>query len=174
MNNKLEIFVGLPKITAEVAIELAYYWRVAGGDSKGIIDNLGRLKYGANGENIWDRPCAAKNFKLMKEAFEGTENPMVKVEEDRITVDFSKLQYNLGFIKEIQAKYGLGVCDSDRGLMFYEPKVSNGTNWFLESEWRFRRVTVADLGLREGRQSAISANMNNPETAEWKTLYFAA
>ena len=171
--NKLPIFVGQPDMTADAAMELAYYWRKTG-DAVGIIDNRGYLKYGANGKNTWERPCANKNFELLKETFEGSETPAVKVEEDRITVDFSKLQYNLDFIKGIMEKYGLGVCDSDRGLMFYEPKVSNGKNWFLESTWRFRRVTVADLGLHESRLSALAANMENPLTAEWMTLYFAA
>lgn len=171
--DKLPIFRELPSITADAAMQLAYYWRKVG-DAVGIIDRRGYLKYGADGQNVWERPCADQNFKLLKETFEGSDNPAVKVEEDRITVDFSKLQYNLDFIKGMMETYGLGVCDSDRGLMFYEPKVSNGTNWFLESTWRFRRVTVADLGLRNSRLSAIAANMNNPQTAEWMTLYFAA
>lgn len=171
---KLPIFEGLPEITADAAMELAYYWRVAGGDAVGIIDNLGCLHYGKNGQDTWERPIADRNFKILKEAFWGSENPAILVKENRITVDFGKLQYNLSFVKDIMQKYGLGVCDSDRGLMFYEPKESNGTIWYLESDWRFRRVGVKDLGLTESRLSALSANMENPRTAEWKTLYFAA
>ena len=118
--NKLPIFVGnLPPITAEEAIELALYWRVAG-DAVGIIDKDGCLRYGEN--SVWGRPMADKSFKKLKEAFKGSESSAVKVEEDRITVDFSKLQYNLELVKALVAKYNLGVCDSMRGLMFYVPK----------------------------------------------------
>lgn len=169
--NKLPIFVGnLPSITAEAAIELAYYWRVAG-DAVGIIDEKGCQWYGDN--SVWGRPMANKSFKILKENFEGSESSVVKVEENKITVDFSKLQYNLEWVKELVAKYQLGVCDSMRGLMFYEPKNNNKTLWDFESEWRFRHVTVEDLGFKESRTSVISPNQNNPRTAEWKTLYFA-
>ena len=171
MNNKLPIFEGdLPPITAEAAIELAFYWRVAG-DDVGIIDENGCLRY--DGNNIWGRTMADRSFKILKEAFKGSESPAVKVEKHQITVDFSKLQYNLAWVNELVAKYHLGVCDSMRGLMFYEPKNTNGTPWYLESEWRFRRVSVKDLNLKESRISAISPNQSNPRTAEWKTLYFA-
>ena len=169
--NKLPIFVGnLPPITADVAIELALYWRVAG-DDVGVIDEKGCLRYGEN--SIWGRPMADKSFKALKEAFEGCESSAVKVEENHITVDFSKLQYNLEWVKELITKYQLGVCDSMRGLMFYEPKNTKENLWYFESEWRFRRVTVNDLGIKESRVSAISPNQGNPRTAEWKTLYFA-
>ena len=168
---KLPIFVGnLPPITANVAIELALYWRVVG-DAVGVIDENGCLRYGEN--CVWWRPMANKSFKALKEAFEGSESSVVNVEEHQITVDFSKLQYNLEWVNELVAKHHLGVCDSMRGLMFYEPKNSNGTIWYLESEWRFRRVTVKDLNLNESKISAISPNQGNPRTAEWKTLYFA-
>lgn len=173
MKKRLEIFEGLPAITAEAAIELALYWRVAGGDAEGVIDNLGQLHYGDNGKDIWVRPCARRNYNILKEAFEGCNNLAVQVEGDRITVDFSKLQYNLDFIKAIMENYGLGVCDSDRGLMFYEPKTSQGTRWFLQSDWRFRRVEVKDLGDLVSKLSPISAYMESPETAEWRNLYFA-
>ena len=66
--NKLPIFVGQPDMTADAAMELAYYWRKTG-DAVGIIDNRGYLKYGANGKNTWERPCANKNFELLKETF---------------------------------------------------------------------------------------------------------
>lgn len=169
--NKLPIFVGnLPPITAEAAIELALYWRVAG-DAVGIIDEKGCLRYDEN--SVWGRPMASRAFKILKEAFDECESSAVKVEENQITVDFAELQYNLEFVKELVTKYHLGVCDSMRGLMFYEPKNANGTLWYFESEWRFRRVSVKDLGLKESRISAISPNQENPRTAEWKTLYFA-
>ena len=159
-----------PPITAAAAIELALYWRVAG-DAVGIIDEKGCLLYGEN--SVWGRPMADKSFKALKEAFEGCESSAVKVEENRITVDFSKLQYNVEWVKALVEKYELGVCDSMRGLMFYEPKNASGTLWYFESEWRFRRVTVKDLGLKESRTASISPKQDNPRTAEWKTLYFA-
>lgn len=169
--NKLPIFVGnLPPITANAAIELALYWRVAG-DAVGIIDQKGYLRYGEN--SVLGRPMADKSFKLLKEAFEGSESSVVKVEENQIMVDFSKLQYNLEWVKALVAKYHLGVCDSMRGLMFYEPKNTSGNFWYFESEWRFRHVTVKDLNLTESRISAISPNLEDSRTAEWKTLYFA-
>lgn len=168
---KLPIFVGnLPPITAQAAIELALYWRVAG-DDVGIIDEKGCLRYGEN--SIWGRPMASKSFKVLKEAFDGCESLAVKVEGNQITVDFAKLEYNLEWVKELVARHQLGVCDSMRGLMFYEPKNTNENIWYFESEWRFRRVTVKKLGLEESRVCAISPNQGNPHTAEWKTLYFA-
>ena len=167
--DKLAIFVGLPAITAEAAMELAYYWRVTG-DAVGIIDENGHLRYG---ENFWGRPMADKTFKVLKEAFQESDTPCVTVEENQIKIDFSMLQYNLEFVKELVEKYHLGVCDSMRGMMFYEPKSANGAEWYFESEWRFRHVEVKDLGLSESRISAISPNQENPRTAEWKTLYFA-
>ena len=169
--NKLPIFVGnLPPITAKAAIELALYWRVAG-DAVGVIDEKGYLWYGEN--SVWGRPMADKSFKDLKEAFEGCESSVVKVEEDKVTVDFSKLQYNLEFVKALVAKYHLGVCDSMRGLMFYEPKNTSGNLWYFESEWRFRHVTVNDLNLTENKIVSISPEQEDPRTSEWKTLYFA-
>lgn len=167
--NRLPIFVGLPPVPVGAAIELAYYWRVAG-DAEGIIDNKGHLQHG---DEFWGRPLAEKAFKALKEAFEGSNSSCITVKENQIKIDFSKLQYNLEWVKMLVEKYGLGVCDSMRGLMFYEPKNTNGTPWYLESEWRFRRVTVKDLNLFESRIIAISPNQENPRTAEWKTLYFA-
>jgi hypothetical protein len=169
--NKLPIFVGnLPPITAKAAIELALYWRVAG-DAVGIIDKDGCLRYDEN--SVWGRPMADKSFKTLKEAFDGCESSVVKVEEHQITVDFSKLQYNLEWMKVLISKYHLGVCDSMRGLMFYQPKHTNGNLWYLESEWRFRHITVKDMNFTVNRICAISPNQENPRTAEWKTLYFA-
>ena len=78
--DKLPIFRELPSITADAAMQLAYYWRKVG-DAVGIIDRRGYLKYGADGQNVWERPCADQNFKLLKETFEGSDNPAVKVEE---------------------------------------------------------------------------------------------
>lgn len=182
MNNKMPIFMGLPEITAEAAMELAYYWRKAGGKAVGIIDNLGWLRYGDDFKETWERPCADKNSRLLKEAFAGCDNPAVQVEEDQIKVDFGKLRYNLEFIKELMRRHGLGVCDPkddespERGLIFYEPRDSgaNGTAWYREGEWRFRDVTVKDLELPESRACALSPHTHSPDEAKWKTLYFAA
>lgn len=176
-DNKLSIFMGLPDITAEAAMELAIYWRVAGGDAVGVIDNLGKMEYRANGLKFWDRPCAAQNFEILKEAFKGCESLAVQVEENRITVDFGMLQYNLDFVKMLVEKHGLGVCMSDEDkecLEFYMPTDIHGKTCYLKQEWRFRRVKPEDLGPCEKKTCAISANMGNPNTADWKPLYFPA
>ena len=94
---KHQIFVGeLPPVTVEVAMKLAIYWRVAG-DCVGIIDENGCLRYGEN--SVWLRPMAQKSFWVLKEAFKECESPVVKVEEKQITVDFTKIQYNLEWVK---------------------------------------------------------------------------
>ena len=184
-NNKLPIFVGLPAITAEAAMELAYYWRVAGGNAVGHIDHLGHLyqdNNGVVGNMIWQRPCAAQNFKLLKEAFAGCEHPAVQVKGNWITVDFGMLQYNPDCIKDLMSKHGLGVCDPtdceapDRGLMFYIPKDSgaNGTAWYQEGNWRYRDVTVAALNLKDCRICALSPHLSSPDETGWKKLYFVA
>lgn len=174
MNSKLPIFVGLPMLTVYEATELAIYWKLAGGDAKGIITKRGYLKYGEN--QLWERPCANTSFEVLKKALEGSNIPWVTVEESEITIDFSKIQYNLDWVKEIIQKHGLGVCDNeDKGpvLELYELKNSHGNPWYAQGTWRIRRVTVADLGLSEARVCPVSPNQANPRTAEWKTLYFA-
>lgn len=168
--NKLPIFLGLKDVPESVARDLAFYWKVAGDDT-GTINSQGHL---TTPQTKWPRPMAQDNFNALKEALKGNEAAWLTVEEDKIELDFSKLQYNLEWLKDIITKYELGVSDSEEGLVLYQKQNSNGNIWYADQAWRLKGVTAKKLGFEKCEPVALSPNMQNPRTAEWGELYFSA
>lgn len=166
---RLPIFEGLAPLSVSAAQDLAVYMKVAG-DSVAIINNKGHL---ITDKYIWPRPCAEDNFEALKEALELNEVPWLKVREDQIELDFSKIQYNLEWLAKVIKTYGFGVKNSKEGLVLYTPAKCNGDIWFVEQFWRLKGVSHKDVGTREFKLVALSPNQTNPETAEWGKLYFA-
>ena len=167
---KHPIFEGL-NLTVSEAQDLANYWRVAG-DVLAIIDGKGML---STAERSWERPMAVRNFKNLQKHLNGCAVPWVIVQDTQIVVDFSKIHYNLEWIREICKNHELGVCDSKdgEGLKLYQRKKSNGEFWYAEQSWVLRGVSVAALGFERNEVVNRSPNQANPRTAAWATLYFA-
>lgn len=165
---KLPIFKGL-NLTVTEAQDLATYWRVAG-DKLAIIDSKGML---TTAERTWERPMSQKNFENLQKHLNGCEVPWIIVQDNQIVVDFSKLQYNVDWIREICQKHQLGVCDSKDGLKLYQRKKSNEDYWYVEQSWQLKGVSVAKLGFERNEVVNRSPNQQNPRTAAWAKLYFA-
>lgn len=166
---RLPIFKGLAPLSVSAAQDLAVYMKIAG-DTIGIISDKGHL---ITDQYIWPRICARDNFKVLKEAFEGNKVSWLKVSDDQIELDFSKIQYNVEWLSSIISAYGFGVKDSKDGLVLYTLAKANGEIWFIEEFWRLKGVSSKDVGARESRLVALSPNQFNPDTAKWGKLYFA-
>lgn len=170
MNKKLKIFEGL-FLPMEAIWELADYWKVADEDI-GTIDSKGKM---ITSNDVWDRPCAANNYKVLRAALEESPVDWITLAEDTITVDFSKLHYNGEWLLKMFRNRGLGVCDSDKGLKLFEKReTSSGQVWFEDLYRSLRGVTVASLGLEKSEIVSLSPNPENPDYADWNRLYFAA
>lgn len=169
-SNKNEIFKGLPSMTEEAAKDLANYLRVADG-AVGIIDAKGRL---TTPQKEWDRPMAGRNFEVLHETLKESNVPWVEVQEDQIRVDFSRIEYNVEWLKKIITKYQLGVSDSECGLKLYRRNQINSKTWYEDQGWRIQGVTVASLGLEKSEVVSLNMNSENPDEAEWQKLHFAA
>lgn len=166
--HRLPIFEGL-EMPADAAKELAAYWRAAG-DAVGIINAKGHLE---TPENLWKRPLSDTSFKVLKEALKESDVSWIEVQEDQIKVDFSKLHYNVEWLKEIVQKYNLGVSNCRYGLLVFVPRKANGDIWYDQQPWELTKVTVEDLGFTHHEISPTDSNMKNPRTADWRNLYFA-
>ncbi len=167
--HRLPIFMGLKNVSVDVAKDLALYWDKAG-NTIGVIDSNGHLE---TSETIWKRPVAVKNFKGLRESLKGNTVPWIIVQEERIVLDFSKLQYNVEWLKAIIKSHELGVCDSEHGLMLYKPEKANGAIWYSKQQWRLKGVCVEALGFSKHKVADLSPNQQNPRTADWRNLYFA-
>lgn len=174
-DNNLSIFEGQPALPEWLVREISCIWKRVGGDAQVIIDTMGSV-YHEKGN--WERPLSDKTFKALKEAFAGHKNPAVEVWKDGIWFDFHNLQYNRDFVMKLIRERGWGVriSDDDKDCMdFYVPLGVQGETHYLKSEGRFRlRCKLSELGEFESRVCAVSANMGNPSTADWNTLYFPA
>lgn len=164
-----EIFQGLD-LTEDAARDLAIYHRVAG-DEIGVIDSKGHL---TTEKRTWLRPMAHKHFKELKEAFDGAKSAIVC--NDYIVINFPALTYNLEWVRELIKSGRLGVKDSPEGLCVFQKKESDNTPlWYAKAYWPLNGVTVKGLGLKLKKEVvSLSANPENPDDAEWTTLYFAA
>lgn len=167
--NKLQIFEGL-SLSIEEALELIRYWNVAD-DDVGIIDHLGNM---TTSDDVWNRPCAARNYKVLRAAVEACPVEWIKLGDNTITVDFSKLRYNAMWLKKMFTNRGLGVCNSIDGLKLYQKRNTFDNEWFEDQFWTLRGVTVESLGLEKRETVSLTPHTENPDYAEWKELYFAA
>lgn len=167
---KHPIFKGLAPLSVSAAQDLAVYMKVAG-ESIGIITSKGHL---VTDQFAWARPCAEDNFKVLKEALKENELPWLNVREYQIELDFSKIQYNLAWLKSVIKTCGFGVKNSKEGLVIYTPVQANGSTWYAEQLfWRLKGVTAKDVGAREFKLVALSPDQCDPQCAEWGKLYFA-
>lgn len=164
-----EIFKGL-NLTLGIARDLAIYHRVADGVI-GVINENGHLHTAKN--KTWRRPMANKSFKVLKEALSGD---LVIVGDNYIFVDFPALAYNLNWVRELIRAESLGVMESKEGLMLFKKNESkNMPLWYEQSYWTLKGVKVEALNLElKKKVVSLSANPENPDDANWATLYFVA
>lgn len=169
---RLPIFEELPPIPVDEARSIDYYWAYSQG-TVGVIDARGYMT--TEDGRLWERPLADKDFQALRDALKGRNLPdWVTVQEDQIKMDFSKIHYNLDWLKTIITNHELGVRNSRRGLVLYQKKVTNGQTWYVDQIWRLKDVTVEALGLVSSQLVSLTANSQNPDEAEWETLYFAS
>lgn len=169
MSKNLKIFEGL-SLPMEAIQELACYWKVAD-DDVGIIDSKGKM---TTSNDIWDRPCASRNYDILRKALEANSVSWITFGEDTITVDFRELRYNHSWLKKMFLNRNLGVCDSETGLKLFQKREATDKVWFEDLYWALRGVTVDSLGLDKSKVVSLTPNSQNPDEAEWKKLYFVA
>ena len=166
---QLPIFEEL-RLTVEQAEELACYWKRVG-DGIGIIDSSGYLTTSCG---TWNRPMANRSFKKLRDALKTNPVSWIIVMDNQIVVDFSKLRYNLSWIKSMLRNQQLGVSNSEDGLKLFQKRETSGKTWYQDLAWRLRGVTVENLGFENSMVVSLSQNQDDPDSAEWLKLYFAA
>lgn len=164
---KQQIFKDL-ETTIEQARELARYWDRAG-DGVGIITYDGSL---ITAQTKWKRPMADSSFIKLRDAVKGNPVNWIVLMDSLMAVNFGKLQYNEEGVKNFIYVNQFGVANSEKGLKLFEERKTANVTWYQELDWTFKGLTVESLGLIDKKLVNASQNQENPDYANWETLYF--
>ena len=166
-----KFFEGLD-LNLEEARELSYYLKTAQGEIGVIYPN----GYMTTSDRIWERPRATNKYIRLRKGLERTpEAKGITLEKDSISFNPQYIRYNLRAIREFFATNHFGMKNSPNGLLIYRKREAKHTGvWFERILWEFQDITIDMLDINSAKIVSLTPAKNNPDEAEWATLYFIA